>query len=498
MPGGRPPHGRRRGHAPLILGQHVWVSEKLGSEAGGGSSRARWWIRLTPQVIAVVVLALVVAGLATMTLNWLLRREPFWSWPTARPVPTTNGWRDALGADPLDLVKVALTVAAGLGGAVALTVSYRKQALAEREEARSLREEDRDQARAYRDRYGAAAAQLGDEDAAVRLAGVYALANLADDWTEQRQQCVDVLCAYLRLPWDPQHDPANPVVTKTVKQTLARTPAKETSTTYGYANQPGEVEVRKTILRVIGDHLRGPQPDPEPGDVADAGPAPGPWSTLQLDFTGATLPDLSFCCVVLADVSFEGAQFTGDAWLKGASFAGYAGFEGARFAGYAGFEGARFAGYAVFEGARFAGDAGFWGASFARYATFGGASFAGDAWFEEASFTGKVSFNEASFTGPAVFNQASFTGPAVFNQASFTGYAVFREASFTGDASFEGVSFTGDARFESRRGVHQVLRTLVIAFPTLGAASNLTLDGQPWPWIGPAQEQGTPLRNEDF
>jgi hypothetical protein len=31
------------------------------------------------------------------------------------------------------------------------------------------------------------------------LAGVYAMSRLADDWTDQRQQCVDVLCAYLRL-----------------------------------------------------------------------------------------------------------------------------------------------------------------------------------------------------------------------------------------------------------------------------------------------------------
>lgn len=26
-------------------------------------------------------------------------------------------------------------------------------------------------------------------------------ARLADDWTEQRQACIDVLCAYLRMPY---------------------------------------------------------------------------------------------------------------------------------------------------------------------------------------------------------------------------------------------------------------------------------------------------------
>ena len=38
---------------------------------------------------------------------------------------------------------------------------------------------------------------------AIRLAGVYAMAGLAGDWEENRQTCVDVLCAYLRIPYEP-------------------------------------------------------------------------------------------------------------------------------------------------------------------------------------------------------------------------------------------------------------------------------------------------------
>ena len=46
--------------------------------------------------------------------------------------------------------------------------------------------------------------QLGDyKPAAVRSAGVYAMAGLADDWEANRQTCVDVLCAYLRMPYEP-------------------------------------------------------------------------------------------------------------------------------------------------------------------------------------------------------------------------------------------------------------------------------------------------------
>jgi len=58
--------------------------------------------------------------------------------------------------------------------------------------------------RTLNERFATAAGQLGsDKQPALRLAGVYAMAGLADDWPENRQTCIDVLCAYLRLPYDP-------------------------------------------------------------------------------------------------------------------------------------------------------------------------------------------------------------------------------------------------------------------------------------------------------
>jgi uncharacterized membrane-anchored protein YhcB (DUF1043 family) len=60
-------------------------------------------------------------------------------------------------------------------------------------------------ARTLNERFATAAGQLGnDKPAAVRLAGVYAMAGLADDWRENRQNqqtCIDVLCGFLRLPY---------------------------------------------------------------------------------------------------------------------------------------------------------------------------------------------------------------------------------------------------------------------------------------------------------
>ena len=59
----------------------------------------------------------------------------------------------------------------------------------------------------FNERFTAIAAQLGDNKAAVQLAGVHAMAGLADDWATNRQTCIDVLCAYLRMPYEPDPGP---------------------------------------------------------------------------------------------------------------------------------------------------------------------------------------------------------------------------------------------------------------------------------------------------
>jgi len=96
-------------------------------------------------------------------------------------------------------------------------------------------------------RYQEAADQLGHEKAPVRLAGVYAMAKLADDWPSERHSCVDVLCAYLRMPW-PESDDAN-----------------------------AEAEVRRSIAMVMSDHLNVN--------------APITWSDIAMDFSNAVLLD---------------------------------------------------------------------------------------------------------------------------------------------------------------------------------------------------------------
>ena len=136
--------------------------------------------------IGYALLACFVAAAAGLFGLWLLAialiHHPHLP-PSSKPIPL----HDLIGVAQLVFASVA-----GAGALVALIVAYRRQRVAEADSAH-------DRIRVFNERFIAISAQLGDDNAAVRLAGVHAMAGLADDWQENRQTCVDVLCAYLRM-----------------------------------------------------------------------------------------------------------------------------------------------------------------------------------------------------------------------------------------------------------------------------------------------------------
>lgn len=232
----------------------------------------------------------------------------------------------AASSSRLDIVKVALTVVAGVGGVVALVVAYRKQRISESAETR-------ERSKLLNERFGAACNQIGNESPTVRLAGIYALAALADEWPEQRQVCIDVLCSYLRIPYEPSVE----------------------SEWYLDA----ESEVRLAITSVISRHLRADAPFSWQGHDFDLVRA----VLRSADFSGIQLPSgrffLSLARFPAGWISFDGMVVSGgEVWFGGATFDGArVTFDGAEFrGGRVKFEGAGFNGGEVsFRGAKFAG-----------------------------------------------------------------------------------------------------------------------------------------------
>jgi uncharacterized protein YjbI with pentapeptide repeats len=286
---------------------------------------------------------------------------------------------------------------------------------AQREQLDSTLAEQR--TRTLNERYDTAADKLdSDKPPVVRLAGVHALAGLADDWPENRQTCVDVLCAYLRLPDDP--DPGDEA--SQAKRAVYR----------------GNREVRHTIIRIIGAHLR-------------AGAAVS-WQGLNFDFTGVIFDGGDFAGARFSGgkVSFEDAEFSGGTvTFSGAEFSSGAevDFSGTKFSGgTVHFRLARFSGGTVnFSSAKFLS-----GTVYLIGTEFSGGMVA----FSSAEFSGgTVHFNGAEFSGGVVyFTGAEFSGGTVdfggpimvFSITGFRRGAVFNGAEFSG-----GTVYFGDAKF---------------------------------------------------
>jgi uncharacterized protein YjbI with pentapeptide repeats len=270
-----------------------------------------------------------------------------------------------------------------------------------RETQRANREADR------RDRYAKAIEQLGHDKAPVRLGAMYSLERLAHDNLEIRQAVVDVLCAYLRMPFKPP------------KRYELAGESRAEGTEDMSPTDAQELLVRQTAQRLLAAHLR---PSGDTSEVVDAqgieaSPEVTFWPGISLDLTEAGLVDLDLQKTSVVQALFDGATFSGNARFDGATFSGNAGFDGATFSGNAGFDGATFSGNAGFVGATFSGYAGFRKAEFSGKAGFGGATFSGYAGFREARFSRDAQFGEATFSGGARFGGATFSQDPVLDRA---------------------------------------------------------------------------------
>ncbi|MEU8634100.1 pentapeptide repeat-containing protein [Amycolatopsis sp. NPDC048633] len=341
------------------------------------AARMSWWV-----VTGAAVVVIVVAWAAT---SWLYGEA------AAAKDP---------GAAKADAIKTGLGIGAGTTGIFALLLAVRRQWHNELDAAEKN----------VTELYIKAADQLGSDQAPVRLAGLYALERLAHNNLGQRQSIVNVLCAYLRMPYTPP-DETLPLDTDPGTQ---RT---------DHQSRVQEREVRLAAQRILTDHLR-------PADRGEF------WDGIDLDLSNAQLINFDLRAGRVSNGRFVGATFTGDALFGEATFSG-AWFVGATFSGDARFQRATFT-TALFDGA-----------TFTAGALFREAAITGDAIFRGATFIGNARFQGAIFTCGAWFSSSTFTGDARFHGATFTGDAYFGGAVFTGDAWFDGATFSAAAQFEA-------------------------------------------------
>jgi hypothetical protein len=210
--------------------------------------RPRWWARASFIVPAIVFFVLA-GGLALLLV-------PRWLVAEWYPTGATSAQIDRAIGQAAQIVLFALGgVIALIGVGVSLSRHGQELETADRDRARSGLERDRhaldrdkevqrmaeaqdqrtaDQERALRARFVTAVELLADQQQPIRrVAGIYAIVALANDWgamsrLDERQVCIDVLCGYLRAPLPPG---------------VLATP-------------DDEIEVRRTGYKLIESHLQ--------------------------------------------------------------------------------------------------------------------------------------------------------------------------------------------------------------------------------------------------
>lgn len=330
-----------------------------------------------------------------------------------------------------------------------------------------------------RERYTHALEQFLDGQPAVRLGGVYTLANLADEWLtdtslpeqvrrEEAQTIIDALTGCIRTPYPLAQN----------RQALESGGAPE-----GYEGNFArdqvalreEQLVRRTVFMELSRRLAAVAESSKAGHKKNQPTVPSispMWADLRFDFGGAPifypLRQLHFQNADFAsatfygqadfsgatfrgDTSFSAAQFTADASFDSASFNDWVGFSAAHFMGAAEFGGVRFADTASLATVTFTGEADFSDAVFSATADFAVSTFESDADFSHLNTAGIASFAAVTFGGKAIFTASTFHDEAHFAASVFNRPAVFSKSLFGGVARFAGVVTKQSAMFSNVR-----------------------------------------------
>ncbi|TMR94917.1 pentapeptide repeat-containing protein [Nonomuraea basaltis] len=344
--------------------------------------RSMWWWALPA--------ALLIGAAVWGTTEWLLR--------DVGTVPVEQI------SVRIEAARTALAAAAGVGAAVTLLLAVRRQRHQELATAHTTHDAAE---RRTTELYTKAADQLGSDQAPVRLAGLYALERLAEHTPALQQRVVDVICAYLRMPFTPlaeqdRHEKIRASQRAAGARARSAQRAARARPIHPDADRGRdpyeERQVRLTAQRILADHLRYQDPPARRRwQLRSADSKDRHWRDIRLDLTGATLIDFDLDGCRMRDALFREATFTG------------------------------------------------------RHAGFRATTFTGDVRFSEATFTNNAWFQAATFTGNAGFRATAFTGDAEFSEATFTGDVRFSKATFIGSAEFSGATGLELAELDSVR-----------------------------------------------
>ena len=273
-----------------------------------------------------------------------------------------------------------------------------------------------------------------------RLGAVHALVTLADEYLADQalqaeekhtegQRIVDILCAYIRAPFE---------------LTSHYYELNREELTGFYADSPEkfreEAHIRQTLIETISDRMRWSLADgvaelphgyPEREYIV-----PGSWSEFMYDFSGS--------------VFFYPVDFVRTFWGETANFAGCTYFSRVQFSGSFFAQGAllcrsNYHEDTAFNGSYYAGDADFSGSLYHGANDFMGCAYGEAASFRGSVFDGWVGFTNSSYSGSADFSASTYRAGCDFSSSHYRQQAISRTLSMAG-RQYSTTLFIGEMR----------------------------------------------------
>lgn len=341
-------------------------------------------------------------------------------------------------------IQSAALVAGLLGAAVTLWLSNARRAHDEAELKLNRRRSDEE-------RFSGAVSLLASESEAARIGALHTLRDLAAIDPSRTQTVLDVVCAYLRLPYDYLTEVENRI------------------------NPIGQARERERTVRKVAESLI-------PTLLAESTRADG--RTYTIDLGGAALGTLDFShkrVILIARYAtfhenvtlngallgrgtvLSGAVFKGRAWFDGVSFSGTAWLDGCVFKQSASFSRAVFASTIRLEGASFYGSADLGKSSIGGLTYFSGATFDADLGLADATSTAGLTLSGVHVSGSLdaarlhVHHDFSMRGAIIAGRVSFEravvlGKFLVGNARIKGDISMNSVDIGGRMFFQLAEG----------------------------------------------
>lgn len=266
-----------------------------------------------------------------------------------------------------------------------LWLNDRRRQVTEQRQELERRRTDRDNDRVADENFARAVELLGHEADQVRVGALHALAGLARNRPDYTQTVLDVLCAYLRRPFEhPRYDQSSAAWSKEARDDAERM-----------------LVTRLTAQRLITGLL--PTVDDRDSPAYD------------LDLTGATLEYFHVSrrrvgtltlryTHLFSSTSFDGCEFVGPAWFTGMT-----------------------TGSGRLSGRFRCNDA----------------TFHDRAWFGRVQFNDLVQFVRTHFIGRARFSNTTFSSELAIVEAAFEDQADFTDCTFPDGADFTSTTWHG-------------------------------------------------------